>query len=558
MGLQKKIRRLRTLVKRYKIRRTVEAIRQDFDVEYYVKEYQDLHLRPGYSPIEHFVKFGAREKRNPAPYFNTRFYTQEYPEVEASGVNPFLHYITEGRKKGYHPQAEDALFHMVYKDHREQLEDIKDQIELRKNDLSARIANGKLGEMVAKAAELDPLVMWPDHSNAKINLPPLNDAGIIIAMLELQAFAEYRSAKAAVLIPHCRMSGAARVAGALVKSLAHLYGAEHIVVVRTDLDVMEHPEWFPDDVRHINFAHAKRHVDNARHDQLLANFLRSMSPVNIFNVNSRLYWDTHQAYGQALSKSFDIYSYLFCHELDAKGNAFGYPVEYFYKSYSSLTGVITDSKYLEDLLRARFIISDEDRKLTTLQTPLASLPDYVGGKTPRNERPKIYWAGRFDPQKRIDLVFALAKRMPDIDFMLWGKPVHGQGDMEIPILNNLHLQGVYGRFDELPLEDCDAWLYTSAWDGVPTILLDIAAAGIPLVGSLVGGTPEILVKGLCEGVEDVDNISAYEHSIRQLLAHPEVARKNAKSLRDHVLKTRSGQSYTDALQDFLKQRLDND
>ena len=54
------------------------------------------------------------------------------------------------------------------------------------------------------------------------------------------------------------------------------------------------------------------------------------------------------------------------------------------------------------------------------------------------------------------------------------------------------MEGRYGHISEIPLVEADVWLYTSGWDGVPSQLLEVAMTGIPIVGSLVGGTGEVL------------------------------------------------------------------
>jgi CDP-glycerol glycerophosphotransferase len=74
---------------------------QRFDKQWYLAQYPDV-ANSGMSPIEHYVRHGAMEKRNPCAHFNTLFYITEYPDVAKSGVNPYRHYleygINEGRK----------------------------------------------------------------------------------------------------------------------------------------------------------------------------------------------------------------------------------------------------------------------------------------------------------------------------------------------------------------------------------------------------------------------------------------------------------------------------
>ena len=67
-----------------------------FDTNWYLKEYPDVKEN-GMNPIEHYIKFGSKENRNPSPDFDTKWYLQNYPDVAKKGINPLEHYILHGR-----------------------------------------------------------------------------------------------------------------------------------------------------------------------------------------------------------------------------------------------------------------------------------------------------------------------------------------------------------------------------------------------------------------------------------------------------------------------------
>ena len=50
-------------------------------------------------PLEHYLSVGWREGRDPTQWFSGRHYLARNPDVVAAGVNPFLHYLTQGRKE---------------------------------------------------------------------------------------------------------------------------------------------------------------------------------------------------------------------------------------------------------------------------------------------------------------------------------------------------------------------------------------------------------------------------------------------------------------------------
>jgi glycosyltransferase involved in cell wall biosynthesis len=110
---------------------------------------------------------------------------------------------------------------------------------------------------------------------------------------------------------------------------------------------------------------------------------------------------------------------------------------------------------------------------------------------------------------------------------------------------------VYQDLSELPFEECDVWLYTAEWDGVPNILIEVASRAVPLVGSIAGGTGEILKRGMSWPVEDIEDIASYEKGIRAALENPEEARSQARSLREYVLSRRAPEVYGQALNSLL-------
>jgi glycosyltransferase involved in cell wall biosynthesis/SAM-dependent methyltransferase len=73
-----------------------------FDREFYLAEHGDV-ARGGMDPVEHFVRYGRHEGRDPHPLFDTSFYLETYPDVAASGVNPLLQFLLDGWRERRKP-----------------------------------------------------------------------------------------------------------------------------------------------------------------------------------------------------------------------------------------------------------------------------------------------------------------------------------------------------------------------------------------------------------------------------------------------------------------------
>ena len=77
-------------------RRTVEKY---FDSEFYKSNYPDL-AASRINLFEHYMAHGWKEGRDPAPWFSTLSYLAANEDVRNSGTNPFYHFIKFGRAEG--------------------------------------------------------------------------------------------------------------------------------------------------------------------------------------------------------------------------------------------------------------------------------------------------------------------------------------------------------------------------------------------------------------------------------------------------------------------------
>lgn len=76
-------------------------IRDFFNADWYLQANSDVKAA-GIDPIEHYLREGWKEGRDPTPLFSTNAYLALNPDVAASGQNPFVHYIKYGLREGRH------------------------------------------------------------------------------------------------------------------------------------------------------------------------------------------------------------------------------------------------------------------------------------------------------------------------------------------------------------------------------------------------------------------------------------------------------------------------
>lgn len=525
-----------------------DLLYQNFDVLHYLLQAPDLIKEPELDLIEHFLERGREEGLSPHPDFDMTAYVERYPNRTAAHRvrNPFLYWLKHGRDAGdiADPTPRIRRVAPVLGLPPERVAELAAE---RRRDLQERFRTGRLGEVFARAAEIEPLIgaTWPEI--ARPHLMPLSRPVVVdelCAIYQAQEAAGFGRARLVFVINRIRWGGGRRLEGHLAHALAGHLDPDQIVVIYTDDSVDASVKRFPDGVREIDFARMVRGLPPDRAEHALVMLLRTFHAEAILNVNSRLLYGAMRTYAKALSATERLFLCFFCNEQTVMGTWAGWSLSHFYRAFEHVAGVITDSENLARELTDTYRVPDRDReRIHVFRAPVdADLPVISESPARPGRRPQVFWAGRWHRQKRVAIFLEIARLMPDVDFHMWGESVRTSGHVdEAP--DNVRLEGTYTHISEIPLADADVWLYTSAWDGVPSQLLEVAMTGIPIVGSLVGGTGEVLKEEDAWPVVETTEPQAYVKAIRAALADPGDARRRALALRERMLRERTGKAF---------------
>lgn len=535
-----------------------------FDNEYYLQRASAANLppmKPRQTPFEHWVEHGIEAEIVPNRIFHDPDYRQLHPELSRA-IWPFEHFLFNGQNEkrrftkdlvinetGMIPGRSVGLqFADEFGRNKEALDELQ---KMRNFRISHRFR-----EMFAQANALEPDIgLTVDLPSV---MPPWHDAAFRVCKGALERLPEGRF-ESVVLIPFCKVGGADYVAGILAQTLAQSKGP--VLVIQTDQSEFARPDWFPGIAR-VDLSDVLNAAVGDIRTQVLYTVLRKLRPAQIFNVNSRAGFDTFVRYGRQLGYQSSLHSYYFCADRTDQGAMVGYPILYFADIFGKLTTSITDSHSLEEELSERFGLPASMRKgLRTIYTPamLETLPAPVVQQQVANagkrKRPALIWAGRLDKQKRFDILQDVARKMPEVDFLCWGKAVlSGKGDaLDLP--ENVTLNEPFSSYDELPLEQVDGFFYTADWDGIPTILIELGARGMPITASAAGGVPELLGEGRGWTVPVGSPVDAYVEALRQMLASPQDRVARATALQDYVRRVHSVENYRKSLDAILTEDL---
>lgn len=539
------------------IDRDYDLLRNNFDHMNFALEAQrkSRFTSTPKDPIWVYLRTGAKAAKNPDINFSMGRYLSRYPERRKRREHPYLAWLRHGRDAGEIADPAPEIERMAQVLDLSPNELVEALIE-RRTDLQQRLRTGTLGDMFARAAEVDPLVaaVWPESSRPV--LVPVTRSITVKQMAALHASQEnagFRRARVLLVIRKPRWGGGRRMEGNIAHALANRVAPEEIVVIYADEGGAAPAGRFPEGVREVDFAAHTADMDSDWKEHTLAMLVRSFQADSIVNINSGTFHRTMRTYGNALAATERLFPIFFCNEQSAIGNWYGWPSIQFYRLFDQATNIITDSEYLAGWFDDIYQLDASSReKVRVFHAPVDStLPLVRRDASSRPPgRPTVFWAGRWDRQKKIGLVFQIARLMPEIEFRMWGESVLQRQTLTQPP-DNVKVEGKYAAFTDLNLNEADVWLYTSAWDGVPTILLEVAMTGVPIVGSLVGGTGEVLSEADAWPVAEMDNAEEYVKAIREVLADPAAARRRALELRERLLHERSEAAFAEEVTDLL-------
>ena len=188
-------------------------------------------------------------------------------------------------------------------------------------------------------------------------------------------------------------------------------------------------------------------------------------------------------------------------------------------------------------------------------TPMHLLPNIVpqpSGPVVKAARPTVVYLGRLDPIKRPWIVFELARRMPDVDFVIIGQAhFTGEGSWAPPAdpPPNLRLTG-HVEGDEKRRLLGEAWLAvnTSIHEAVAFSFYETLAFQTPMVAAVeMGGLVERFgaFVGRFPGT-GLQGLDAFEQGLRGLLNDHARRERNGREGQAWVPRTHTRETFLDA------------
>ena len=145
----------------------------------------------------------------------------------------------------------------------------------------------------------------------------------------------------------------------------------------------------------------------------------------------------------------------------------------------------------------------------------------------RHGQPLALFVGRLDRQKGVDVLLRAAARTSAVTFRVVGDGPDRAAlarlarDLE---LANVEFSGPSDRIPDL-LADADLLVVPSRWEGMPNVVLEAMAAGVPVVATDAVGTRDLVTDGANGLLVPLDDDAALAAAIERVLGEPALAAK---------------------------------
>jgi len=353
-----------------------------------------------------------------------------------------------------------------------------------------------------------------------------------------------------MILPWLERGGADRGALYHLQAWTESMPAGNILVLLTEAADSAWVDRVPAGVKVVQFGRITGELAIGERTLLLTRLLVQMQPAVIHNINSPVAWEAFRRSGLALRQRSRLFASLFCDDHDANMVPVGYARSYLRSCHGHLAAIFCDNTVYPETWALDLGVPRD--AFTVLRFPYDRAVIEKDDAFEIQGPPRVLWAGRFDRQKRPDILLAVARSMPTVGFDVHGVSVLGPAHpamRELRALPNVTLHGAFARFEDIVTPAHVGYLFTTSWEGLPTILLDAAAAGLPIVAPAVGGIVDMIERAWL--VDDPDATEAFVQRLQQLTAEPELRRSRRRQQYAALATGRGWGDFTHALRGVL-------
>lgn len=295
-------------------------------------------------------------------------------------------------------------------------------------------------------------------------------------------------------------------------------------------------------------------ADLSEREAMLVGLVQIASPDVFHVINSGVGWNAIGNSADRLRDVTKVFASIFAFQFDEKtGSQIGFAAKFLRDTMPKLDALLSDNHRLAVDAIAEYDLGYAADRIHVVYNPARTLcgstPVDLSSRICQAKRLQVLWAGRLDKEKRIDLVAQIAELCPDMDFHVHGaKVVDASDDLIDQMPSNVRF---YGPFDDpeevVGRHEVHAFIFTSRWEGLPNVLLEFGALGLPIVAACVGGVGEVITSGTGYPLQERADAADYAGALREIISNPMEAQNRAHALAALISRRHSYSSFLSAL-----------
>ena len=332
------------------------------------------------------------------------------------------------------------------------------------------------------------------------------------------------------MVPWVVRGGADKVMLNMMKAIEDIHPGSKFTVITTLPNKNVWAKMLPKNTDLIEFGKLAEGLPPYEKDELLSRVITQLKCKKLHIINSEYAYAWAYKHQELIKNHYELTVSVFASCFIPESNftcRFSFDDPFIFDIYPVVKKIFTDNQtFVEESVEKNAL----DEKLFKVQyQPIMDEVKPVH-RAEANKKVKVLWASRVTREKMPDMIKLIANKLDPKEFQIdvfgaFSDDVDKNFFTGVPVIN---YRGAFDGFSSLPTENYDILLYTSVGDGVPNILLEATAAGLPILASNDGGVHEFIQDGKTGSlVKEIRDVDGYVKKLKDF-------RKNPKKYEEYV------------------------
>lgn len=332
------------------------------------------------------------------------------------------------------------------------------------------------------------------------------------------------------MVPWVVRGGADKVMLNMMKAIEEIHPGSKFTVITTLPNKNVWSKMLPKNTDLIEFGKLADGLPPYEKDELLSRVITQLKCKRLHIINSEYAYDWAYKHQELIKNHYELTVSVFASCFIPESNftcRFSFDDPFIFDVYKVVKKIFTDNQtFVEESVEKNAL----DKKMFKVQyQPIMDEVKKIH-HAEANKKVRILWASRITREKMPDMIKLIANKLNPDEFQIdvfgaFSDDVNKDFFNGVPVIK---YRGAFDGFSNIPTDDYDILLYTSVGDGVPNIILEATAAGLPILASNDGGVHEFIQDGKTGSlVKEIRDVDGYVKKLKDF-------RKNPKKYENYV------------------------